>query len=402
MHILIIVENLPVPFDRRVWNEALTLRDAGYQVSIICPLSPDCPKVFEELEGIKIYRHHLPAEGPQFSSFIYEYIVALFHQLRLAIKIYRERPFNAIQGCNPPDLIWLVALPFKLFGVKYIFDHHDINPELFEAKFSRRGIFWCLLRVAEWCSFKVADITLATNESYKEIAITRGGKEPEKVFIVRSAPDLSRIIRCKENLAWKAGRRFLIGYVGVIGEQEGLELLIEALRLVVRGKQGYSVQLVVVGDGPHLPAIKELAAKLSVSENITFTGRVDDATLFEVLETCDICVNPDRVNPMNDKSTMNKIMEYMAFGKPIVQFDVTEGRRSAQGASLYAKANDPVDFADKLVQLISDASLREQMGLIGHKRLVNELAWEFSVPHLLAAYTHLLPAPGTPGEVGER
>ncbi len=383
---LIVVENLPLPFDRRVWQEARTLKAAGATVSVICPTGKGYEKRYEEIEGVHIHRHPLPLEADGALGFLLEYGAALFWETVLAWHIWFNRGIHVIQGCNPPDLIFLVALPFRLLGVKYIFDHHDINPELYEAKFGKRGFFWRLMLLFEKLTFKTAHVSIATNESYRAIAIERGGMDPDKVFVVRSGPDLSRLTPVESVQAWKDGKRYLVGYVGVMGEQEGIDLLIEAVDHLVNRMDRRDVRFVLVGGGPSLAGLQRLTEERGLGELIHFTGRAPDQQLFEVLSTMDIGVNPDRVNPMNDKSTMNKIMEYMALGKPMVQFDVTEGRFSAQEASLYAKANDPVDMAEKIAQLLDDPAKREAMGAFGRARVESELNWNRQIEPLLAAY----------------
>jgi glycosyltransferase involved in cell wall biosynthesis len=388
--VLIIVENLPVPFDRRVWQEAQALHNAGAYVSVICPVSPGFTERYVELDGIHIFRHPLPAEGEGAIGYLREYAAALFWETVLAWKVLFRHGFDTIHGCNPPDLIFLVVLPFKLIGKRYVFDHHDISPELYEAKFNKRGLFWQLMRLFEWLTFKTADTVISTNESYRQIAIERGGKRPAEVFVVRSGPDLSRLRIVPPNPDLRNGRRFMVGYVGVMGKQEGIDLLLEAVRLLVHERGRNDIQFTLVGGGTSLEHMKAMSVELGLSSCVTFIGRADDQALFEVLATADICVNPDRVNPMNDKSTMNKIMEYMAFGKPIVQFDVREGRISAQDASLYARPNDPADFADKIEELLADQRKCAEMGALGRRRLESELTWQKSVPHLLAAYRAVL------------
>lgn len=388
--VLIIVENLPVPFDRRVWQEARALRDAGASVSIISPVGKGHEAREEILEGIHIYRHTLPVEAHGALGYLFEYGAALFHQTRLAWKIHFRHGIDVIHACNPPDLIFLVALPFKLMGKPMIFDHHDINPELYEAKFNTRGFFWYFLRLAEWLTFKTAGVVISTNGSYRQIALTRGGKANKDVFVVRSGPDLTRLRAVKPNPDLRRGRTFLVGYVGVMGEQEGVDLLLSAVHHLIKVKQRNDIQFVLVGSGPQLGLLQNFCSELGLEGHVTFTGRVPDQTLFAVLSTADVCVNPDRVNPMNDKSTMNKILEYMAFAKPVVQFDVTEGRVSAQGASLYAKANDPVDFADKVEELLADEAKRVSMGQLGRTRVEEELAWHHEVPNLISAYQRAL------------
>ncbi|MFA5580831.1 MAG: glycosyltransferase family 4 protein [Paracoccaceae bacterium] len=383
--VLIIVENLPLPFDRRVWHECRTLQAAGAQVAVICPKGKGYEAPYEEIDGVHIYRHGLPLDAKGALGYLAEYGAALFHEMRLVLKIARRHGFDTLQACNPPDLIFLVALPFKWAGKRFIFDHHDINPELYEAKFGKRGAFWRLMVALERMTFRAADVSIATNESYRAIALTRGAMAAEDVFVVRSGPDLSRLELCAPNPRWRNGRAHMVGYVGVMGDQEGIDLLLTAARDIVHD-QGRDVQFVLVGGGPALDGLRRMAAALGLSDHVTFTGRAPDADLFEVLSSADVCVNPDRVNPMNDKSTMNKILEYMAFSKPIVQFDVTEGRWSAGRASLYAAPNDTADMAAKIVSLLDDPVLAAQMGAFGRARIEAELSWDHQVGALIAAY----------------
>jgi glycosyltransferase involved in cell wall biosynthesis len=384
--VLIIVENLPSPFDRRVWQEARTLSAAGYTVSIICPKAKGYTESYQELEGIAIYRHSLPHEADGPLGYALEYTWALLAEFYLSLKVLFTRGFDVIHACNPPDTIFLIGAFYKLFGKKFVFDHHDINPELYEAKFNRRDVFYRMMLMLERMTFKTANISIATNESYRKIAIERGGMSPDKVFVVRSGPDLRRMKIVPPNPELKKGRRFLVGYVGVMGKQEGIDLLLEAVRYIVHDLKRTDIQFGVVGGGTALEEMKQLARELKVDDYVTFTGRAPDQELLEMLNTADVCVNPDVANEMNDKSTMNKIMEYMALGKPIVQFDLAEGRFSAQEASLYARKNDSKDLADKLLLLLADPELRERMGSDGRLRVLNGLSWEHEVPHLLGAY----------------
>lgn len=385
--VLIVVENLPVPFDRRVWNEATTLAEAGYEVSVICPKGQDARASFEMLDDIAIYRHPLPFDARGAAGYFLEYFSALFWEWWLTWRIFFTRGFDVIHACNPPDLIFLVAAPFKfLFGKKFVFDHHDINPELYEAKFKRRDVFYRALLWMERATFRLADISIATNNSYRAIAIERGKMDPEKVFVVRSGPSRSRIRVVPANDALKKGRRFLVGYVGVMGAQEGIQYLLQAAKRIVYDLKRDDVQFALVGGGPELGQMKEMASALKLDDRVTFTGRAPDALLLDVLNTADVCVNPDECNVMNDKSTMNKIIEYMALAKPIVQFDMTEGRYSAQDASLYARCNDAGDLADKIVALLDDPEARRRMGEYGHQRVVDVLEWSHEAPKLLAAY----------------
>jgi glycosyltransferase involved in cell wall biosynthesis len=387
--ILILVENLPSPFDRRVWQEATTLRDSGYAVSIICPTGKGFESKFENIDGIAIWRYELPIEGEGAKGYAIEYSVALARSFMLCWRVLLKDGFDVVHACNPPDLFFLTGRFFKLFGKKFVFDHHDINPELYEAKFGRRDIFYRLLLKLERWTFRTADVSIATNESYRRIAIERGGMAPERVFVVRSGPSLQRMKIGPPDERLKRGRRYLVGYVGVMGKQEGVDYLLRALHHLVFHLHRTDIHFGLVGGGTSLEKMKDLAAELRVVDYVTFTGRVADEEMLAMLNTADVCVNPDIANEMNDKSTMNKIMEYMALGKPIVQFDLAEGRFSAQGASLYAKKNDFVDLAQNIVALVDNPQLRTEMGASGRKRIESELEWRHEAPKLLAAYDSL-------------
>ncbi|HET9861974.1 MAG TPA: glycosyltransferase family 4 protein [Steroidobacteraceae bacterium] len=388
--VLIIVENLPCPFDRRVMQEARTLAASGYQVSIICPKAPGYEKSFERIDGIDIHRHPLPREADGALGYALEYGVALLMEFWLSVKILFGRGFDIIHACNPPDTIFLIGRFYKLFGKKFVFDHHDINPELYEAKFNRRGLGYRLLGALERMTFRTADLVISTNESYRQIALSRGGVPPERVFVVRSGPDLTRMKIVPANPALKQGRKYLVGYVGVMGKQEGIDLLLQAVQLIVKHLGRTDIQFGLVGGGTELESMRRLARDLGITEYVTFTGRVPDAELLEMLNTADICVNPDRANDMNDRSTMNKVMEYMALGKPLVQFDLTEGRVSAGDAAWYARPNDVADLAQKMVALLADEDARQRMSASGRERIEHVLSWQHEAPRLLAAYEHLL------------
>jgi len=388
--ILIIVENLPLPFDRRVWQEANTLKDAGYDVYIICPIDKGYEKRYEKINGIHIYRHPLITEGSGALGYLLEYSSALFWEFLLALKIFVKHGFDVIQACNPPDLIFLVALFFKIFFKrKFVFDHHDINPELYLAKFGKKDLFYRLLLLFERLTFMCTDLSIATNESYKKIAINRGKMPPEKVIVVRSGPSLERMKIMPPNPKWKKGRKYLVGYVGVMGKQEGIDHLLEVAHILIYKKKRKDIQFVLVGGGTELNNMIQLAKRLKLEDYVTFTGRIPDEPMLEILNTADVCVNPDIPNEMNDKSTMNKIMEYMALGKPIVQYDLTEGRFSAQCASLYAKPNDRYDFAEKIEWLLDHPQERKKMGEFGYKRVREELHWGIEAPKYLEVFKRL-------------
>jgi glycosyltransferase involved in cell wall biosynthesis len=387
--VLILVENLPSPFDRRVWQEAGALRDAGYAVSIICPTGKGCEKKFETIDDIDIWRYPLPGEGSGPLGYLVEYAAALFWTFVLSLKVLRRRGFDVVHACNPPDLFFLVGGFYKIFGKKFVFDHHDANPELYQAKFGRKDAFHRALLLLEKLTFRTADVSIATNASYRRIALERGAMAPEKVFVVRSGPSLERMRIVPPVPALKKGRRYLVGYVGVMGKQEGIEYLLRAAAHLVHERKRTDVHFGLVGGGTSLEEMKALAVSLRVDDYVTFTGRVSDGALLAMLNTADVCVNPDVANEMNDISTMNKIMEYMALGKPIVQFDLVEGRFSAQQASVYARRNDYVDLAAKIAELLDDPAKRAAMGAFGRRRVEKELEWRYEAPKLIAAYEAL-------------
>ena len=388
--VLIIVENLPVPFDTRVWKEALSLCAHGYDVTVLCPRGKGYTAGHEILNGVHVYRHPMPREGNSPLGYLLEFGCALFWQFLYTWWIYFRHGFHVIQGCNPPDDIFLVALPFKLLGVKYIFDHHDANPELYLSKYERKDFLYRAQVWLEKQTYRFSDVVMATNASYRDLAISRGRMDPRDVFIVRNGPDLKTFKPAQPNPALKFGKPYLVGYVGTISVQEGLDILLDvALHLKNLGRR--DIHFTCVGGGPGLPGLRKMLQDKQLGDVFNFTGRIPDEQLFEILSTADICVNPDKPCEMNDISTMIKIMEYMALSKPIVQFSLKEGRFSAQEAALYSDNQNQVpDFAAKILWLIEHPDERERMGEFGRKRVLNELAWEYSVPNLLAAYQRAL------------
>lgn len=388
--LLIIVENLPVPRDRRVWQEATTLAREGWRVSVICPRTASCPKSHEVLEGVHIYRHWLPPEGVGLFGYLVEYSAALLFQFILAWRVLLTRGFDVIQACNPPETIFLVGLFFKLVaGKRFVFDHHDLSPELYVAKFGKTGFMYKLLLAMERWTFRTADFSIATNESFRQVAIKRGGMAPERVHVVRSGPDLSKLKIIPPVPALKRGRRFMVGYMGVMNNQDGVDYLLRAAHHIIREKGRTDVMFFLGGEGPDRVNLERLARELGIEEDVVFTGWLDHAEALPWLNTCDVCVCPDPSNDFNDKCTMNKIVEYMALGKPVVQFDLPEGRVSAGEASLYAHANDPVDLALKILDLLEDTPARERMGAFGRERVEAELSWQRQAPRLIAAYDSL-------------
>jgi len=384
--VLIIVENLPVPFDGRVWKEACSLRKVGYEVTVLCPKGKGYEQGYEYLEGVHIYRHPMLTEGNSPLGYLWEYGCALLWEFVYSWWIYLRRGFHVIQGCNPPDDVVLVALPFKLFGVKYIFDHHDANPELYFSKYEREDFFYKIQMWLEKLTFYFSDVVMSTNNSYKEIAVRRGGLAPEDVFVVRNGPDLETFKRVPPKPDLKHGKRYLVGYVGTMSIQEGLDILLDVADHI-RSAGRTDIHFTCVGGGPGLATLRQMVKDKNLSDMVEFTGRVSEAELLDVLSTADVCVNPDKPCEMNDISTMIKIMEYMALGKPIVQFDLKEGRFSAQEASLYSSNHNQVaDFAANILWLLDHPEKRKRMGEFGRRRVEKELAWEHSVENLIAAY----------------
>ena len=388
--VLIIVENMSVPFDPRVWKEATSLQKNGFEVTVLCPRTKGQEQGHEVIDGIHIYRHRLPQEGHGLFGYLLEYSCALFWEFLYSWWIYLRHGFHVIQACNPPDNIFLVALPFKLLGVKFIFDHHDANPELYLAKYNNRGILYKVQVWLEKMSYRCSDVVMTTNGSYRDLAITRGGLAPADVFIVRNGPDCESFKAVAPNPALKYNKPYLVGYVGTMSTQEGLDILLDvALHIKNLGRR--DVHFTCVGRGPGLAVLQQLVKDKNLEDIVNFTGRVPFEQLLEILSTADVCVNPDRPCEMNDISTMHKIMEYMAVGKPIVQFDLKEGRISAQQASLYANVQDQVpDFSAKILWLLENEDERKRMGEFGRARVQKELAWEYSVQNLLAAYNRAL------------
>jgi len=384
--VCIVVENLPVPLDRRVWKEACALRDAGYRVSVICPKGRGFTAGYETLDGIEIYRHRV-WEASGVLGYLVEYSVALTAELLLALKVFSRTRFRILQACNPPDTIFLIGLLLKPLGVRFIFDQHDLGPELFEAKFGKRsGLLYRLARLFELCSFRVASTCIATNESFRDIAISRGGKRPENVFIVRNCPDIATFRRLQPRNGNTFGRSLLVVYVGFMGTQDGLDLLLESIEHIVKCENRQDTHFLLVGGGTILPELQEVIAKKHLDAFVTLTGQVSHGEVVTYLSQADLGVATDPKNAMNDNSTMIKIFEYMAFNLPVVLFDLKEGRRIADSAALYAIPNDPIDFAKQISRLLDSGELRQELGQRGRRRIEEKLNWETEKVSLLRAY----------------
>jgi glycosyltransferase involved in cell wall biosynthesis len=388
--VLILVENLSVPFDRRVWLEATTLRRSGYQVSVICPRGRKCDTApFEEIEGVQIHRYALPPCHVPFLSHVVEYAVAMTHTAILTARVFRGAGFDVIHACNPPDLFCLIAAPYRLLGRRFVFDQHDLCPEIFKVQFDGRmkPVYW-LLRLLEKATYRLSDAVIATNESMRAMARERGPVANERIFTVRTGPDFDRLRLVEPDETLRGGRPHLVCYLGVMGKQDGVDYALRAAQRVLARSPGCA-RFAFIGDGDHVPALRALARELGIEQDVEFTGRVSDAELVRYLSTADVCLSPDPANGFNEFHTMNKTMEYMAMGKPVVAFDLAETRTSAGDAALYAAPNDVEEYASHVLRLLDDPVLRERLGQEGRRRVVETLSWEHSAPHLLATYRSL-------------
>ncbi len=384
--VLIIVQNQSVPPDPRVLKESQSLYANGCDVTVLCPRSKGWFQGYQVVDGIRVYRHPTSREGHGPLGYLWEYGCSLFWEFLYTWWIYLRHGFEVIQSCNPPDNVFFIALPFKLLGVRYIFDHHDASPELYSAKGGENGTVRKLLFWLEKMTYRFSDAVMVTNESYRDLATGRGRVALSDVFVVRNGPDPDTFKAVEPNPDVKRGKRYLIGYVGCMNVQDGLDILVEVAHYI-KNQQRRDIGFVCVGGGPELSALRQMVKKRHLEDMVTFTGRIPDKDLLEILSTADVCVNPDRPCKMNDISTMIKIMEYMALGKPIVQFDSKEGRFSAGEASLYADRIDQVpDFANKILWLLEHPDERKKMGEYGRMRVERELRWEMSVRNMLSAY----------------
>jgi glycosyltransferase involved in cell wall biosynthesis len=387
--ICIVVENMPVPLDRRVWQEARALHQAGYRVSIISPKNPPCQLSHETLEGIEVYRHRTWT-GQGRLGYLLEYAYASVSELYLALKVYRRTRFRVLLACNPPDTIFLIALLFKLFGVRFVFDHHDLSPELYEVKYGRRGLIHGFMRLFERLTFQAADLSIATNESYRQIALTRGKMKPERVLVVQTCANLCEVNGTQPKSELKRGSRYLVVYVGCMEIQDGVRLLIESIEYLVKQRGRGDTRFVLIGPGSQVPQLKKMVRQLHVEDFVEFTGLLPHERVDSYLSTADVCVAPDPLNALNDKCTMIKNLEYMAFGKPVVLYDLKEGRSTLGNGALYARTNDPIDFANKIEALLESELLRKTLGEHGRKRVEEHLNWRVQSAKFVDAFARLL------------
>jgi glycosyltransferase involved in cell wall biosynthesis len=386
--ILILVENLPVPFDRRVWLEATTLHRAGYTVSVICPAGGRHAPGYELLDGIHVHRYKLRETGTGFFSYVREYAAAMVKTLWLSFKVARRPGFDVLHACNPPDLFFLIAWLYKPFGKKFVFDQHDLSPETYRVQRNgREGLIYNALLFLEKLTYATADVVIATNESIRSFAHGRGGVDDERIFTVRTGPDFQRMRIVPADTKLKRGAKFLVCYLGVMGRQDGVDYALRAAAAVVRRRD--DVKFTFIGSGDMIEELKQLAGELRLNGHVHFTGRVSDEDLVKYLSTADVCISPDPQNGLNEFHTMNKTLEYMAMGKPQVAFDLAEMRVSAADAAVYARPNDVEDFADRLIDLLHDPGRRLAMGRSARRRIEEQLGWEHTHVSLLEAYARL-------------
>jgi len=389
--ILMLLENNPYPHDGRVRREAQTLVDAGYQVAVISPAPPG-RRLSETVDGVRVFRYRAPRERDGFVGYLLEYGYAMTATFFLTLFVFVRYGFDVIHAHNPPDTFVFVALWYRILGKKFVFDHHDLAPEMYNARFPRtaKPVVYRALLALERLTFRTADHVIATNESYKTIAIERGGLPEERVTVVRNGPEPGRVQSVAPDAELRTRGATIIGYVGELAPHDGVDYLIRALAHLVNDKDRRDFHCVVVGTGTSLPGLRDLASDLGIDSFVTFTGWIPDEQLMRYLSTADICVDPDPSNPFTDRSTMIKMTEYMALGKPIVAFDLPEHRRTAQGAALYARPNEEADLAEKLVVLMDDPALGRRMAEIGLRRVEAELGWPHQQRHLLGAYERIL------------
>jgi len=394
---LIIVQNLSLPFDRRPWREALTLSRAGWDVSAISPKGADRDRARREvIEGISVHRYSpWEASGGAFSYFV-EWTHAVLAILALSTRVWREGRLDVVHISNPPDVLFLAVWPFRLLGAKIVFDHHDLAPEVYLSKPHGRAasaLVTRILRAMERVTFAFADVVVSANESYKRIAIDRGGKRDSEVFVVRNGPELSRILDVPANPALRRGKEHLLVYVGMMGSQDGVDVLLRVIRrLADRGRDDFHALL--VGDGPEGPTLRNLSRDLGLDDRITFTGLLGEREqVFGAIRTASVCLVPDPWTELNAHSTFVKVLEYMAMGRPIVAFDLAETRASAGDGALYVTPNDESEFADRVEELLESEELRSRLGEVGRRRILESLAWDHSEEQLLAAYRAALARP---------
>jgi glycosyltransferase involved in cell wall biosynthesis len=392
--VLIIVQNLPVPFDRRVWLECQALVSAGYRVAVVCPKGSGDPG-YEVVEEVELYKYRPYAPGGSNLSFAVEYLYSFLATTWMALKARRSGRFAVIQACNPPDIFWPLAMAFRaLEGSRFVFDHHDLCPELYESRFPEgRKLPYKGLRALERRTHRAADHVIATNDSYRKIAMARSGKRATDVTVVRTGPDPRRLRRGQAHPELRRGRRYLAAYIGVMGPQDGVDIIVRAASIVVHELGREDIAFTLIGSGDCFADLVALRDELGLAGHVEFTGRAPDELVSRILSTADVGLSPDPKNPLNDVSTMNKTLEYMAFELPVVAFDLRETRISAGDAALYVKPNDVHDYAVAIAEFMDDEPERARLGKLGRARVEQELAWSHQERAYLGVYQRLTAGP---------
>jgi glycosyltransferase involved in cell wall biosynthesis len=392
--VLTIVQNMPVPLDRRVWLECQALIRRGFGVSVICPKGPGDPWV-QELGGVRIYKYPPPPPTRGVASYLFEFAYCWLVTALLSIVVAVRDGFMAIQACNPPDTYFALARLWKLAGKRFVYDQHDLNPEVFLSRFGEpKGLSARLqlrgLRALERQTYRTADQVISTNESYRAIAIERGSCHPADVTVVRSGPDTHTMRPVEPRPELRKGHEYLAVYLGIMGPQDGVDITLRALDLLMRERGRADCRLALLGFGDCLEELIELAHTLRLDDHVTFTGRVGPAQIADYLSTADIGLCPDPLNPLNDVSTMNKTMEYMAYALPVVTFDLKETRVSAGEAARYVTPGDLSGFAAAWDELLTDGGERERLGLLGRERVTRELDWAPQAERYVNVWERLL------------
>ena len=388
--VLMLIENETFPWDRRMRHLGTALQQAGYEVRVICPKGDDRGREnFEVFQGVHVYRYPVIWQGGGGVGYLLEYSWALLCTAVLSFYLWLRHGFDIIHSANPPDIFFLLAWPYKLLGKKYVFDEHDVCPELYDSKFGKKGLFYRALLFMQKMSYRAANLVISTNQSYQDIARERGKVPEERLAIVRNGVDTSYFHRTKPRTELKEKFPYMALYLGVMGRQDGVDRVVRAAHELVHTYRRKDVLFVMIGKGECWADLQALAKELKVDGFMRFTGRIPDELLVDYLSTADICLAPDPPDKMNQLSTMTKILEYMAFQKPIVSFDLLESRRSAADAAVYIEKEDPELFAQAINQLLNDPSRREQMGRVGQERTLNVIGWNRSREALLESYSRL-------------
>jgi glycosyltransferase involved in cell wall biosynthesis len=389
--VLIIVQNLPVPFDRRVWLECQALLADGYEVAVVCPKGKGDP-AYQVVDSVQLYKYRPYAPGGSKLGFIMEYGHSFAATAWLTLKARRSGRFAVIQACNPPDIFWPIAQALRVIDrTRFVFDHHDLCPELYESRFpDGPKLPYKALRALERRTHRTADQVISTNGSYQSIAVNRSGKPPADVTVVRTGPDPQRLRRGPADPELRRGRRYLAAYIGVMGPQDGVDIVVRAAAIVVHELHRDDIAFTLIGSGDCFDDLVALRDQLGLAGHVEFTGRLPDELVARIMSTADVGLSPDPKNPLNDVSTMNKTMEYMAFELPVVAFDLHETRVSAGDAAVYAEPNDVPDYAAAIVKLMDDEPRRSLLGKLGRARVEQELAWSHQERAYLGVYRRLL------------